>query len=99
MTNVSDQSTKKVHRFTIDFAVDMVKMIKKCKYDFKMSEIIMFDIAMFRLMEEFKGLNWNNPVKVEHFVNELLKDVYQIQEKYVDVKIRNVPKKKRVKNV
>ncbi len=98
MTNVSDQSTKKVHKFTIDFAVDMVKMIKKCKYDFKMSEIIMFDIAMFRLMEEFKGLNWNNPVKVEHFVNELLKDVYQIQEKYVDVKIRNVPKKKRVKH-
>ena len=98
MTNVSDQSTAKVHRFTIDFAVDMVKMIKKCKFDFKMSEIIMYDIAMFRLMEEFTGLDWKNPVKVEHFVNELLKDVYQIQEKHVDVKIRNVPKKKRVKH-
>ncbi len=98
MTNVSDQSTAKVHRFTLDFAVDMVKMIKKCNYDFNMSEIIMYDIAMFRLMEEFKHLNWNNPMKVDHFVDELLKDVYQIQDKYVDVKIRNVPKKKRMKS-
>jgi hypothetical protein len=97
LTNVSDQSTAKVHRFTIDFAREMVKLIKKCKYDFKMSEIIMYDIAMFRLMEEFKGLDWNNTVKVDHFIDELLKDVYKIQDKHVDVKIRNVPKKKRAK--
>ncbi len=94
MTNASDQSTAKVHRFTIDFAVAMVKMIKKGKFDFKMSEVIMYDLGMFRLMQDFKSVDWNNPVKVEHFVNDLLKDVYEIQEKHVDVKIRNVPKKK-----
>ena len=93
MTNTSDQSTAKVHRFTIAFAVEMVKMIKKGKFDFKMSEVIMYDIAIFRLMEEFKNVDWTNPVKVDHFVNQLLKDVYEIQEKHVDVKIRNVPKK------
>jgi len=94
LVNASDQSTLKAHRFTIDFAVEMVKMIKKGNFDFKMSEIIMYDIAVFRLMEEFKSVDWTNPVKVEHFVNQLLEDVYKIQEKHVDVKIRNIPKKK-----
>ena len=71
-------------------------MVNKIKSDtdFKMSEIIMYDIAMYRLMEEFEQVDWNNKIKVNHFMELLLNDIFEIQKKHVDVKIRNIPQKK-----
>lgn len=88
MTNISDQSTAKVHKFTLNFAIEMVKKIRK-HTDFKMSEIIMYDVAMFRLMEEFKQVDWASEVKANHFMEKMMNDVFEIQ-KLVTVKIRNV---------
>ena len=92
MTNASDQTTAKVHSFTRKFAEEMVNIIKK-NTDFKMSEIIMFDIGIYRLMEEFNDVDWNNDVKINHFMEKLLNDIFEIQKKHVDVKIRNIPQK------
>lgn len=61
-----------------------------------MSEIIMYDIAMYRLMEEFEQVDWKNKIKVNNFMELLLNDIFEIQKKHVDVKIRNIPQRKRV---
>jgi len=93
MTNVSDQTTSKVHKFTREFAEEMVKMIEKTGADFKMSEILFFDIAMFRLKNEFDQVDWKSQVQVNHFIENLLNDAFEIQKKHVTVKIRNLPSK------
>jgi len=93
LTNTSDQTTAKVHKFTREFAKEMVDRIKS-DTSFKMSEIIMFDIAMYRLMEEFHHIDWKNKTKVNHFMEELLNEIFEIQKKHVNVKIRNIPTKK-----
>jgi len=54
----------------------------------------MFDIGIYRLMEEFNEVDWNNDVKINHFMEKLLNDIFEIQKKHVDVKIRNIPQRK-----
>ena len=93
MTNVSDQTTAKVHKFTRQFAEEMVKIIEKTGADFKMSEILFFDIAMFRLKIEFDQVDWKSDTKVNYFIENLLNDAFEIQKKHVKVKIRNLPPK------
>ncbi len=93
MTNVSDQTTAKVHKFTREFAEEMVKIIESTGADFKMSEILFFDIAMFRLKHEFDEVDWKSDIKVNHFIENLLNDAFEIQKKHVTVKIRNLPPK------
>jgi len=93
VTNVSDQTTAKVHKFTREFAEEMVKIIESTGADFKMSEILFFDIAMFRLKHEFDGVDWKSDIKVNHFIENLLNDAFEIQKKHVTVKIRNLPPK------
>ncbi len=93
MTNTSDQTTAKVHRFTREFAEEMVSMIEKTGADFKMSEIIFFDIAIFRLKHDFDTVDWKSDTKVNHFIENLLNDAFEIQKKHVKVKIRNLPPK------
>jgi len=93
VTNTSDQTTAKVHRFTREFAEEMVSMIEKTGADFKMSEIIFFDIAIFRLKHDFDTVDWKSDTKVNHFIENLLNDAFEIQKKHVKVKIRNLPPK------
>jgi len=93
MVNTSDQTTAKVHKFTREFAEEMVKMIEKTGADFKMSEIIFFDIAMYRLKQQFKNVDWKNENSVHYFIENLLNDAFEIQKKHVKVKIRNLPPK------
>lgn len=92
MTNISDQTTAKVHSFTREFAEKMVKKIRGGT-SLTFSEIIMYDIALYRLMEEFNEVDWNDKNKVHHFMEQLLNDAYDIQKKYVKVKMRNLPQK------
>lgn len=93
MTNASDQATAKVHNFTIDFAEKMIKIVADTGADFKMSRTLFFDIAMLRLMDEFNQVDWKNPTKSNHFIEKLLSDAFDIQKKYVTVKMRNLPSK------
>jgi len=93
VTNTSDQTTAKVHKFTREFAEAMVKVIESTGADFKMSEIIFFDIGMFRLKNEFDQVDWKNEVKANHFIQDLLNDAFEIQKKHVKVKMRNLPQK------
>lgn len=93
MTNTSDQTTAKVHKFTREFAEEMVSMIEKTGADFKMSEILFFDIAMFRLKHDFDAVDWKSDTKVNYFIENLLNDAFEIQKKHVKVKIRNLPPK------
>lgn len=93
MTNESDQATAKVHNFTIQFAEDMIHTIAKTGADFKMSKTLFFDIAMLRLKEEFNQVDWQNPTKSNHFIEKLLSDAFEIQKKYVKIKMRNLPSK------
>lgn len=93
MVNTSDQTTAKVHNFTRLFAEEMVKIIERTGADFKMSEILFFDIAMYRLKEEFEAVDWKNDTKTNNFIEKLLNDAFEIQKKHVKVKIRNLPPK------
>ena len=93
MVNTSDQTTAKVHSFTRKFAEEMVDAIEKTGADFKMSEILFFDIAIFRLKQEFNLVDWTSEIKVNHFIEGLLNDAFEIQKKLVKVKIRNLPSK------
>ncbi len=93
MVNTSDQTTAKVHKFTREFAEEMVKMIVKTGADFKMSEIIFYDIAMYRLMRDFKKVDWKSETSIHYFIENLLNDAFDIQKKHVTVKIRNLPQK------
>lgn len=93
MTNESDQATAKVHNFTIDFSEKMIKLVAETGADFKMSRTLFFDIAMLRLMEDFNQVDWKNPTKSNHFIEKLLSDAFEIQKKYVKIKIRNLPSK------
>jgi len=68
-------------------------MIVKTGADFKMSEIIFYDIAMFRLMRDFKKVDWKSESSVNYFIENLLNDAFDIQKKHVTVKIRNLPPK------
>lgn len=45
-------------------------------------------------MEDFHQVDWKNKTKVNHFMEELLNEIFDIQKKHVDVKIRNIPTKK-----
>ncbi len=92
MTNTSDQTTAKVHKFTREFATKMVKKIRGST-TLSFSEILMYDIALYRLMEDFNEVDWENKIKVHHFMEELLNDAFDIQKKHVTVKIRNLPEK------
>lgn len=93
MGNDSDQFTLKAHKFTGDFAKLMKKKILESGAEFKLTETIFYDIAMFRLKEEFDQVDWKNETKVNHFLEKLLVDIFEIQKKLVKVKIRNLPKK------
>lgn len=92
MTNTSDQTTAKVHSFTREFAVKMVKKIQSDTTS-KMSEILIYDVAMYRLMEEFSQVDWDNKTKVNHFMEQFFNDAFDIQKKLVKVKMRNLPQK------
>lgn len=93
MGNSSDQFTLKAHKFNSDFAKYMKKKILDSGAEFKLTETIFFDIAMFRLKQEFDEVDWKNETKVNHFLEKLLVDIFEIQKKLVKVKIRNLPKK------
>ena len=93
MGNDSDQFTMKAHKFIGEFAKFMKKKILSTGVDFKLSESIFIDIAVFRLKDEFDQVDWTNEVKVNHFMERLLVDIFEIQKKHVKVKIRNLPKK------
>lgn len=92
MTNTSDQTTAKVHSFTREFAEKMVKKIRSGT-NLSFSEILMYDIALYRLMEDFNEVDWDNKTKIHHFMEQLLNDAFDIQKKHVKVKIRNLPQK------
>ncbi len=70
----------------------MVKSIRETGADFKMSEIILYDIAIVRLKSDFDEVDWKSEVKVNHFIETLLNDAIEIQ-KLVKIKIRNLPSK------
>lgn len=93
MTNASDQITAKTHTFTKKIVEDMVKSIRETGADFKMSEIILYDIAILRLESDFDEVDWKSEAKVTHFIEGLLNDAFEIQ-KLVKIKIRNLPHKK-----
>lgn len=95
MTNASDQITAKTHTFTKKIVEDMVKSIRETGADFKMSEIILYDIAILRLESDFDEVDWKSEAKVTHFIEGLLNDAFEIQ-KLVKIKIRNLPHKKRM---
>jgi len=85
----------KSHAFCGVFAKFMKKKIKSTGAEFKLSESIFFDIAMYRLKEEFDSVDWDNEVKVNHFLEHLLVDIFEIQKHHVTVQIRNLPKKEK----
>lgn len=93
MTNASDQITAKTHTFTKKIVEDMVKSIRETGADFKMSEIILYDIAILRLESDFDEVDWKSEAKVNYFIEGLLNDAFEIQ-KLVKIKIRNLPHKK-----
>lgn len=98
MTNSNSEKNRhpvKSHKFTGVFAKLMKKKILASGAEFKLSESIFFDIAMYRLKEEFDNVDWKNETKVNHFLEKLLVDIFEIQKKHVKVKIRNLPRGKK----
>lgn len=92
MVNSSDQFTLKAHSFTGEFAKWMKEWLKSTGADFKLSEALFFDVAMYRLKEEFLTVDKTSETKVNHFLEHLLTDIFEIQKKHVKIKIRGLPK-------
>lgn len=69
----------------------MKLLIEKTGADFKLTEIVLVSIAIFRLSDDFENIDWKNQTKVNHFVEQLLSEIFEMQ-KQVEIKIRNLPK-------
>jgi len=91
VTNDSDQTTVKAYNFTKLQLKKMKLLIEKTGADFKLTEIVLVSIAIFRLSDDFENIDWKNQTKVNHFVEQLLSEIFEMQ-KQVEIKIRNLPK-------
>lgn len=86
-----DQITVKIHKFAKKYAENVVKRFKKS--GIPLTETAIFDIAVFRLMNELDQVNWNSKKSRNEFIQGFIDDLMYLQEdKIIKVKMRNIPK-------
>lgn len=94
--NDSDQITVKVHNFVPSYLQEILDAFKEAGVEFD-SVTALHDVAILRLKDAFDEVKKKKSnVKFKEFVENILNDVYYLQdENIVKVKMRNIPKRQK----